>query len=53
MGAHVLFEAPPGQVLTDIVREQWPETTAVAASSLAPERWVATVRRRIEAAGGL
>jgi malonate decarboxylase epsilon subunit len=51
MGADVLLEAPPGQVLTDIVREQWPETTAIAASSLSPERWVATVRRRLEASG--
>lgn len=49
MGANVLVEAPPGQVLTDIVREQWPETTAIAASSLAPDRWAATVRRRLEA----
>jgi malonate decarboxylase epsilon subunit len=53
MGAHVLFEAPPGQVLTDIVREQWPDITALAASSLTPERWVTTLRRRLEAAGDL
>jgi malonate decarboxylase epsilon subunit len=53
MGAQVLVEAPPGQVLTDIVREQSPQTTAIAASSLAPERWIATVRRRLEAAARL
>ncbi|RFU44165.1 ACP S-malonyltransferase [Paraburkholderia sp. DHOC27] len=53
IGAQVLFEAPPGQVLTDIVREQWPEVTAIAASSLAPERWAATLRRRLDAAGGV
>jgi malonate decarboxylase epsilon subunit len=47
MGAQVVVEAPPGQVLTDIVREQWPETTTLALSSLAPDRWVATVRRRL------
>lgn len=52
MGAQVVFEAPPGQVLTDIVREQWPDTTAIAASSLTPERWAATLQRRLEAAGG-
>ncbi|MGA7777939.1 MAG: malonate decarboxylase subunit epsilon [Paraburkholderia sp.] len=51
MGADVLVEAPPGQVLTDIVREQWPETMAIAASSLTPERWASTVRRRLEASG--
>jgi malonate decarboxylase epsilon subunit len=51
MGAQVLVEAPPGQVLTDIVREQSPATTAIALSSLAPERWVGTVRHRVEAAG--
>lgn len=49
MGAKVLVEAPPGQVLTDIVRENWPETTAIAASSVAPEQWAATVRRRLAA----
>lgn len=47
MGAKVLVEAPPGQVLTDIVRENWPETIAIAASSIAPEQWAATVRRRL------
>jgi malonate decarboxylase epsilon subunit len=47
MGAQVVVEATPGQVLTDIVREQWPETTTLALSSLAPERWIATVQRRL------
>ncbi|HEY2000566.1 malonate decarboxylase subunit epsilon [Paraburkholderia sp.] len=47
MGARVLVEAPPGQVLTDIVRENLPEATAIAASSMAHERLVATVRRRL------
>ena len=51
MGADVLVEAPPGQVLTDIVREQWPETTTIALSSVTPERWASTVRRRVEASG--
>jgi malonate decarboxylase epsilon subunit len=50
MGAQVVVEAPPGQVLTDIVREQWPQTTVLALSNIAPERWAATVRRRCGAA---
>ncbi|SDH91124.1 malonate decarboxylase epsilon subunit [Paraburkholderia phenazinium] len=49
MGAKVLVEAPPGQVLTDIVRENWPETIAIATSSIAPNQWVATVLRRLAA----
>jgi malonate decarboxylase epsilon subunit len=48
MGAQVYLEAPPGQVLTDIVREQWPETVALACSNIAPQWLTATVRRRIE-----
>ncbi|WP_144155716.1 malonate decarboxylase subunit epsilon [Paraburkholderia sp. BCC1885] len=52
MGAQLVVEAPPGQVLTDIVREQWPQTTALALSSIAPDRWTATVRRRLVASGG-
>ena len=47
-GASVLVEAPPGQVLTDIAREHYPEeTTALAASTLPHERLVAIVRRRL------
>lgn len=46
-GASVLAEAPPGQVLTDITREQYPEVVALAASSLPVERLVAIVRRRL------
>jgi malonate decarboxylase epsilon subunit len=46
-GASVLVEAPPGQVLTDIAREQYPEVTALAASSLPLERLTAIVRRRL------
>jgi malonate decarboxylase epsilon subunit len=48
MGAHVLIEAPPGQVLTDITREYFPQTTALAASSFVEfDRLVATARRRL------
>jgi malonate decarboxylase epsilon subunit len=49
MGARVLLEAPPGQVLTDIARENFPETTALAASTFTFERLVATAQRRLEA----
>ncbi|MDQ7976663.1 malonate decarboxylase subunit epsilon [Paraburkholderia sp. SARCC-3016] len=51
MGARVLLEAPPGQVLTDIAREHFPDTVALPASTLAFDRLVATVRRRIDAGG--
>ncbi len=50
MGAKVFVEAPPGQVLTDIVREQYPEAAALAASTLPFERLAPTLRRRLESA---
>jgi malonate decarboxylase epsilon subunit len=46
-GATVLVEAPPGQVLTDIAREHYPEKAALSASTLPLERLVATVKRRL------
>lgn len=46
-GATVLVEAPPGQVLTDIAREHFPETVALSAATLEFDRLVATVRRRL------
>jgi malonate decarboxylase epsilon subunit len=52
MGARVLIEAPPGQVLTDITREAFPDVAAIAAGTMAFDRLVATVRRRIEANHG-
>lgn len=52
MGAQVVVEAPPGQVLTDIVREQWPQAKAIALSSISPDQWVATVRRRVTSVSG-
>jgi malonate decarboxylase epsilon subunit len=51
LGARVLLAAPPGQVLTDIAREQFPDAVALPASTLAFDRLVATVRRRIDADG--
>jgi malonate decarboxylase epsilon subunit len=51
MGAHVLVEAPPGQVLTDIVRENFSEASALAASTLPFDRLLGTVRRRVELDG--
>lgn len=47
MGARVLVEAPPGQVLSDIAREHFPDTTALAASTFSFDRLVATARRRL------
>jgi malonate decarboxylase epsilon subunit len=50
MGATVFVEASPGQVLTDIVREKYPELAAIAASTLPFERLASTIQRRIESA---
>jgi malonate decarboxylase epsilon subunit len=49
MGARVLIEAPPGQVLTDIARENFPDAIALAAVTLPFDRLVATARRRLQA----
>jgi malonate decarboxylase epsilon subunit len=49
MGARVLIEAPPGQVLTDIARDNFPDAAALAASGFPFDRLVATARRRLEA----
>lgn len=46
-GATVLVEAPPGQVLTDIAREHYPEVAALSAATLPLDRLAATVRRRL------
>jgi malonate decarboxylase epsilon subunit len=51
MGAKVFVEAPPGQVLTDIVRAQYPEAVAMAASTLPFDRLAPTIVRRMESAG--
>jgi malonate decarboxylase epsilon subunit len=51
MGARVLIEAPPGQVLTDIARENFPDTTALAASTFSFDKLVATARRRLSVDG--
>ncbi|MFM0201987.1 malonate decarboxylase subunit epsilon [Paraburkholderia fungorum] len=50
MGAHVLIEAPPGQVLTDLTRDNFPDTIALAASTFSFDQLVATARRRLGAA---
>ncbi|MFM0737681.1 malonate decarboxylase subunit epsilon [Paraburkholderia xenovorans] len=47
LGARVLIEAPPGQVLTDIARENFPDTSALAASTFSFDNLVATARRRL------
>ncbi|WP_144137609.1 malonate decarboxylase subunit epsilon [Paraburkholderia sp. BCC1884] len=47
MGARVLIEAPPGQVLTDIAREYFPDSAALAAGTFSFDRLVATARRRL------
>ncbi|QGZ64128.1 malonate decarboxylase subunit epsilon [Paraburkholderia acidisoli] len=49
-GAHVFVEAPPGQVLTDIAREHYPDAAAIAAAGVEFDRLVAIVKRRLGAA---
>ncbi|CAG4924945.1 malonate decarboxylase subunit epsilon [Paraburkholderia gardini] len=51
MGTRVVLEAPPGQVLTDITREAFPDVSALAANTIAFDRLAATLHRRIEAGG--
>ena len=51
MGARVLIEAPPGQVLTDITRDAFPDVISIAANTIAFDRLAATVRRRMDATG--
>ncbi|WP_321813659.1 MULTISPECIES: malonate decarboxylase subunit epsilon [unclassified Paraburkholderia] len=46
-GTTVMVEAPPGQVLTDIAREHYPDIAGLSASTLPLDRLVATVRRRL------
>jgi malonate decarboxylase epsilon subunit len=46
-GATVLVEAPPGQVLTDIARQAYPDVTALAAASFADDRFADVVKRRV------
>ncbi|WP_085488955.1 malonate decarboxylase subunit epsilon [Paraburkholderia susongensis] len=47
MGASVLVEAPPGQVSTDIVRENFSAVVALAGGALSFDQLVNTVRRRL------
>lgn len=51
MGARVLIEAPPGQVLTDITREAFPDVISIDANTIAFDRLAATIRRRMDATG--
>jgi malonate decarboxylase epsilon subunit len=51
LGARVLLEAPPGQVLTDIAHEEFPDITSIAAANIAFDRLVATLHRRLSADG--
>lgn len=46
-GANVFVEAPPGQVLTDIARENYPDVAAMAASGVSFDRLAAIVKRRL------
>lgn len=46
-GASVFVEAPPGQVLTDIAREQYADITVFAAAGVSLDRLVAILKRRL------
>jgi malonate decarboxylase epsilon subunit len=47
MGATVLVEAPPGQVLTDIAADAYPDVYALSASTIAQDKLAETIRRRL------
>jgi malonate decarboxylase epsilon subunit len=47
MGAKVLVEAPPGQVLTDIATDAYPDVYALSAATTAPDKLAETIRRRL------
>lgn len=49
LGASVLVEAPPGQVLTSITRVAYPDVTAVSACATPDERLVPLLERRLRA----
>jgi malonate decarboxylase epsilon subunit len=49
LGATVLVEAPPGQVLTSIAEAAYPDVLAVAASTTPDERLIPLLHRRLNA----
>ncbi len=49
LGATVLVEAPPGQVLTSIAQAAYPEVTALSACATADERLIPLLQRRLSA----
>jgi malonate decarboxylase epsilon subunit len=49
LGARVLVEAPPGQVLTSIAEATYPDVLAISASTTPDERLIPLLRRRLAA----
>jgi malonate decarboxylase epsilon subunit len=47
LGATVLLEAPPGEVLSSIAAATYPEVPALAASAIPDERLIPLLRRRL------
>lgn len=47
LGATVLVEAPPGQVLTSIAEAAFPDVPALSASAMPDERLIPLLRRRL------
>lgn len=47
LGATVLVEAPPGQVLTSIARNAYPDVTALSACATPDERLIPLLERRL------
>ncbi|TKC92527.1 malonate decarboxylase subunit epsilon [Trinickia terrae] len=47
MGATLLVQAPPGQVLTDIAADAYPDVRAISASTIAHDKLAETIRRRL------
>lgn len=49
LGAKVLVEAPPGQVLTAIAQTAYPDATALSACAVAQDRLIPLLRKRLAA----
>lgn len=50
LGATVLVEAPPGQVLTSIATAAYPGVTALSACAIADDRLIPILKRRLDTA---
>jgi malonate decarboxylase epsilon subunit len=52
LGATLIVEAPPGQVLSSIAATTYPEVSALAAAAIPDERLIPLLHKRLAAGGG-